>query len=176
MEFAGSHSAHIEAIAALVQIVLWGGAGVLALVQVWGLRRRAAPEVIVLHPGSEPMSPDALWRVIGERRPAPDLARVTERYLEHLVDRYRHLDFRGMGVSDRAPLRLPLLDMYIPLKARVDPAERARREDPAGPGARVLLGGSYLGSPTDNRCTVRLGELPTLRDKLIGFRIAVVPE
>ena len=97
VEFAGSHSTHIEAIAALVQIVLWGGAGVLALVQVWGLRRREAP--------------------------APDLGRVTDRYLEHLVDRYRYLDFRGMGVSDRVPLRLPLLDMYVPLKARVETPE-----------------------------------------------------
>src|ERR1044071_32847 len=85
VEFAGSHSSHIEAIAALVQIVLWGGAGVLALGQGWG----GGP-------------------------PPQDLTRVTERYLEHLVDRYRHLDFRGMGVSDRVPLRLPLLDMYIP--------------------------------------------------------------
>ena len=97
VEFAGSHSTHIEAIAALVQIVLWGGAGVLALVQVWGLRRREVP--------------------------APDLDRVAERYLEHLIDRYSYLDFRGMGVSDRLPLRLPLLDMYIPLKARVETPE-----------------------------------------------------
>ncbi|HEX3131617.1 MAG TPA: SUMF1/EgtB/PvdO family nonheme iron enzyme, partial [Thermoanaerobaculia bacterium] len=56
------------------------------------------------------------------------------------------------------------------------PEERARREDPASPGARVLLGGSYLGTPTENRCAARLGEFPTLRDKLIGFRVAVVPE
>jgi formylglycine-generating enzyme required for sulfatase activity len=125
IEFAGSHSSHLEGLAALVQIVLWGGAGVLALIQVWGLRRRSASqqEVLVLHPGSDRMSPDELWRLIGDRHPAPDVARVTERYLEHLVDRYRYLDFRGMGVSDRAPLRLPLLDMYVPLKARIDTPE-----------------------------------------------------
>ncbi len=41
-------------------------------------------------------------------------------YLNHLVDRYRYLDFRGMGVSDRVPLRLPLLEMYVPLKARIE--------------------------------------------------------
>ncbi|MES1243227.1 MAG: SUMF1/EgtB/PvdO family nonheme iron enzyme [Acidobacteriota bacterium] len=125
IEFAGSHSSHLEGMAALVQIVLWGGAGVLALIQVWGLRRRTAgqSDVLVLHPGSERMSPDELWRLIGDRHPAPDVARVTERYLEHLVDRYRFLDFRGMGVSDRAPLRLPLLDMYVPLKARIDTPE-----------------------------------------------------
>ncbi len=125
IEFAGSHSSHLEGMAALVQIVLWGGAGVLALIQVWGLRRRTAgqKEVLVLHPGSDRMSPDELWRLIGDRHPPADVTRVTERYLEHLVDRYRYLDFRGMGVSDRAPLKLPLLDMYVPLKARVDTPE-----------------------------------------------------
>ncbi|MFL6261902.1 MAG: DUF4062 domain-containing protein, partial [Thermoanaerobaculia bacterium] len=48
-----------------------------------------------------------------------DLAKTESLYLAHLVERYRYLDFRGMGISDRVPLRLPLLDMYVPLKARV---------------------------------------------------------
>ena len=50
----------------------------------------------------------------------PDLRRTTERYLSHIVDRYRYLDFRGMGVSDRVPLRMPLTEMYVPLKARIE--------------------------------------------------------
>jgi formylglycine-generating enzyme required for sulfatase activity len=49
-----------------------------------------------------------------------DLREVTERYLAHLVDRYRYLEFKGMGVSDRVPLRLPLVELYIPLRARVE--------------------------------------------------------
>jgi len=49
-----------------------------------------------------------------------DLRQATERYLAHLVDRYRYLDFKGMGVSDRVPLRLPLGEMYVPLKARIE--------------------------------------------------------
>ena len=32
----------------------------------------------------------------------------------------RYLDFRGMGMSDRVALKLSLLDMYVPLKARVE--------------------------------------------------------
>jgi formylglycine-generating enzyme required for sulfatase activity len=36
------------------------------------------------------------------------------------VDRYRDLEFQGMGVTDRVALQLPLLDMYVPLKARVE--------------------------------------------------------
>ncbi|MCP4658393.1 MAG: SUMF1/EgtB/PvdO family nonheme iron enzyme [bacterium] len=39
-------------------------------------------------------------------------------YLDYLGNRYRHLDLKGMGVSDRVALRLPLAELYVPLKAR----------------------------------------------------------
>ena len=64
--------------------------------------------------------PETLWKLLGQPRPTADLTALTERYLAYLVDRYRYLDFRGMGVSDRVPLRLPLVDMYVPLKARIE--------------------------------------------------------
>jgi formylglycine-generating enzyme required for sulfatase activity len=64
--------------------------------------------------------PDQLWRAIRRQPPAPDLRQATERYLAHLVDRYRYLEFKGMGVSDRVALRLPLVEMYVPLKARIE--------------------------------------------------------
>jgi len=64
--------------------------------------------------------PDVLWRAIQRRPPATDLRRATEHYLTCLVDRYRYLDFKGMGISDRVPLRLPLVEMYVPLKARIE--------------------------------------------------------
>ncbi len=54
------------------------------------------------------------------RLAAAELQQATERYLDHLLDRYTYLDFRGMGVSDRVPLRMPLLEMYVPLKARIE--------------------------------------------------------
>ncbi len=57
------------------------------------------------------------------RPPAADLGQVRERYLAHLVERYRYLDFKGFGVSDRIPIRLPLLEMYVPLKARLETPE-----------------------------------------------------
>ena len=47
------------------------------------------------------------------------LQAATTRYLAYLLDRYRYLDFQGMGMADRVALTLPLLDMYVPLKARV---------------------------------------------------------
>ncbi len=57
--------------------------------------------------------------VIGQAQPAADLRRALEEYLQYLVDRHRYLDFRGMGVPDRVPLRLELVDLYVPLKARI---------------------------------------------------------
>jgi len=49
-----------------------------------------------------------------------DLRQATERYLQYLVDRYQYLDLKGMGISERVALRLPLLEMYIPLQARLE--------------------------------------------------------
>lgn len=55
--------------------------------------------------------------------PAPSLDAPTRIYLKYLVDAYQYLDLRGMGVSDRVALKLPLLDMYVPLKARLSTPE-----------------------------------------------------
>ncbi len=63
--------------------------------------------------------PNQLWQAIRRRPPEAELRRATDRYLRAIVARYRYLDFKGMGISDRVPLRLPLLDMYVPLKARL---------------------------------------------------------
>ena len=41
-------------------------------------------------------------------------------YFKYLEDRFRYLDFKGMGIYDRVPIRLPLLEMYVPLKARIE--------------------------------------------------------
>lgn len=64
-----------------------------------------------------------LWQGISREVPSEDLQRATEDYLNFLTQRYQYLDFKGMGVSDRVPLKLPLLEMYVPLKARVQMPE-----------------------------------------------------
>lgn len=46
------------------------------------------------------------------------LVRAGQAYLRYLADFHGHLSFRGMGITDRVPLRLSLRDMYVPLKAR----------------------------------------------------------
>ncbi len=65
----------------------------------------AAREILGLLPQPS-LSPEALQA-------------ATESFLHYLLDRHRYLDLQGMGVSDRVPLRLPLLDLYVPLKARL---------------------------------------------------------
>ncbi|MBE2294417.1 MAG: SUMF1/EgtB/PvdO family nonheme iron enzyme [Phycisphaerales bacterium] len=74
--------------------------------------------VIVINVNAARMDPDRLARAIAFQEPSVDFTRATAAYLDWLWDRYRYLDFRGMGIADRVPLRLPLLEMYVPLEAR----------------------------------------------------------
>jgi hypothetical protein len=79
--------------------------------------------VIVINAAAAPADSRDLWRRLGETEPAPDLTRATDLYLKNLVERYQYLDIKGLGVSDRVPLRLPLREMFVPLKARVETPE-----------------------------------------------------
>ncbi len=64
---------------------------------------------------------ESFWQQFKPQRlSVAELQQATQRYLTYLLDRYRYLDFKGMGVSDRVPLRLPLVEMYVPLKARIE--------------------------------------------------------
>ncbi|HEV7668570.1 MAG TPA: SUMF1/EgtB/PvdO family nonheme iron enzyme [Thermoanaerobaculia bacterium] len=71
--------------------------------------------------------------------PPPDLERGMAIYQRKLLQRHTHLEFRGMGVNDRIPLLLPLLDLYVPGRAhaRLPEGEAAEREA----GREVRLGG-----------------------------------
>jgi len=139
LALAGAHSTEIGALASLVQLVLWIAAGLVLLFRPWRPRKEGP----------------AL-------RPAA--ARI---YLAYLADFYRYLDLRGMGVSDRVPLRLPLLEMYVPLKARREAPvgetwERPIRVAGRAASAEDLEGlGERLGAP------VPLLELLAKHDGLI---------
>jgi formylglycine-generating enzyme required for sulfatase activity len=78
---------------------------------------------VILNINAGPADAVDLWRGLSKRKPSADLTRATDSYLKNLVQRYQYLDFKGMGVSDRVPLRLPLLEMYVPLKARIETPE-----------------------------------------------------
>lgn len=57
------------------------------------------------------------------QRPPVNAVETTRQYLNYLVNRYRYLEFKGMGVADRVPLKLSLPEMYVPLKARIEMPE-----------------------------------------------------
>ncbi|MCP4536455.1 MAG: SUMF1/EgtB/PvdO family nonheme iron enzyme [Chloroflexi bacterium] len=147
LTFVGTNSDLIQGATDLIQLVLWVVAGITTLVGFFWRRSAketsrertkikdstvathdsvAAGQVAVrgdVHGDIVIADPDLLWQAI-RRRPLPeDLRQATKSYLTYLVDRYRYLDFKGMGVSDRVPLRLPLVDMYVDLKARVEMPE-----------------------------------------------------
>src|SRR6266545_1863185 len=79
--------------------------------------------VIVINSTAGPLPAREVLRWLGRERAPEELKKATERYLLYLFERYRYLDFRGLGISDRVPLRLPLLEMYIPLHARIETPE-----------------------------------------------------
>lgn len=64
-----------------------------------------------------------LLGALGLPHPSAALVAAAGAYLGYLVGFHRYLSFKGMGITDRVPLRLPLLDMYVPLKARREAPE-----------------------------------------------------
>ena len=98
----------------------------------------------------------AFWQQYPARRlsqPVADLQQSTEEYLNYLRDRYRFLQFKGMGVADRIPLNLPLIEMYVPLRARIEMPEGETWHRPLQVAGRPLsleeteAVGPHLGKP-----------------------------
>ncbi len=108
-----------------------------------------------------------IYRGMGQDDPPADLTAATTGYLEHLIERYQNLDFRGMGVTDRAILRMPLREMYVPLSARLQMPEGET-------WARDLkVAGRKPGKAETEAMGERLSE-PKLVAELIGNHGAVV--
>ena len=59
-------------------------------------------------------------RMLASKASPANLSQTIVDYLRYVLDRHRYLSLKGMGVADRIPLRLPLLDLYVPLKARLE--------------------------------------------------------
>jgi len=101
-----------------------------------------------------------ILRALRPRLSAEALQEATESYLRYLLDRHRYLNIKGMGVSDRVPLRLPLLDLYVPLKARLTlPEGETWQRD-------LRLAGRRLSEEEQERLTGRLGEPQPVLDLL----------
>jgi len=63
---------------------------------------------------------ERFWQGSKPAVPVPDLRVATAAYLNYLLDRHYFLSLKGMGVADRVPIRMNLLDLYVPLKARME--------------------------------------------------------
>jgi len=153
LAFVGANSNLIQGLTDLAQLLLWLGAGLAALAGwLWPAKRpgqaaegttriKATGRSNVASTGGVAAGqiavggdiqgdvtvviadPDQLWQLIANKRPPADLRRATAEYLTFILNRHRYLNFKGMGVSDRVALQLPLVDMYIPLKARIEMPE-----------------------------------------------------
>lgn len=95
-------------------------------------------------------------RELASVAPAPDLEKGMARYQSYLLARHTNLEFRGMGV-DRLALHLPLLDVYVPGRARV----RAPEGDSWTRDA-VRLGGREPSSEEAAAIGERGGPIPVL--------------
>lgn len=79
----------------------------------------AVTDSAIIH-GQTIVLADRFWRDLKPALPAEKLREATAAYLSYLTDRHYYLNLKGMGISDRVPLRLKLLDLYVPLKARME--------------------------------------------------------
>ena len=79
----------------------------------------AVTDSAIIH-GQTIVLADRFWRDLKPALPAEKLREATAVYLAYLTDRHYYLSLKGMGISDRVPLRLKLLDLYVPLKARME--------------------------------------------------------
>jgi formylglycine-generating enzyme required for sulfatase activity len=79
----------------------------------------AVTDSAIIH-GQTIVLADRFWRDLKPALPAEKLRESTAAYLGYLTDRHYYLSLKGMGISDRIPLKLKLLDLYVPLKARME--------------------------------------------------------
>ena len=89
----------------------------------------------------------------------PDLTAAARHYLDYVQDKHQHLNFKGMGIFDKIPLKLPLLELYVPLKARLE----LPPDDKARDGAWTLAGRKPEAEEAER---LRLGEPQPVLDLL----------
>lgn len=171
----------IQAVEALLQIVLIVGGGALAVFGLRRGRRPDSPQVIAVRSPSVGGDVDsggapvvlsggdatviahadvvqvsaAYWQAARRPQPPADLRRATESYLQTLLDRHSFLSLKGLGVHDRIAVQLRLLDLYVPLKARLElpPGETWDRQQRS-----LQLAGRQLSAAEQEALAGRLGE------------------
>lgn len=109
--FLDVHGYRIQSFTDAAQVLFWIFAGIAVLFGLWRPGRDRPAQITVMFDDEtlRVADPDSLWAAMGRGRTPVDLRKATETYLAYLVGRYRYLDFRGLGMTDRVALRLPLL-------------------------------------------------------------------
>jgi len=144
LSFVGANTDLIQGLDSLINLVRAVGSTLALVFGLWsGVRRASARPTVEIEVGESQdgragaglplkitvrdpageqiaiLNPELLMRA-ALRRTDDDLRPAVEAFLGALVTRYQYLDFKGMGVTDRLALRIPLLEMYVPLRARVE--------------------------------------------------------
>ncbi len=107
MAFVGANTDVIQGLTDLLQLGLWAASLLVIVIRLW-------------YPQPSDQSPSSSGPPTQTKLGNKQLRQVMARYGEYLLDRYRYLEFRGMGVSDKVPLHLSLVELYVPLKARIE--------------------------------------------------------
>ena len=157
LAFVGANSELIQGLQAAAQLVLWAAAAVIAVIGYVRGRRSEHTPVVQIRQGDQTIEAraedsgmavggdvsdstlinadivvvaDRWLRTLHRGASLETLRRATVEYLRYLLDRHRYLNLKGVGPAERISLRLPLLDLYVPLKARVElpEGETWRRE------------------------------------------------
>ncbi len=81
-------------------------------------------------------------------------------YLDYLIDTYRYLELKGMGVLDRVAVQLELSELFVPLEARPELPEGQSGQ----PDGRVA--GRSLGAMSSGDAAPRLGAASPVLDMI----------
>ncbi len=102
-----------------------------------------------------------VWAGAKPKLDGKSLKAATEAYLQFIRNRHTYLTMKGMGTAENVPMKLALLDLYVPLKAR--------REVPKGETwerSLKLAGRQAADDSPEALQAMRLGEPEPLLDIL----------
>jgi len=106
-----------------------------------------------------------VWRGAKIKLSADALQAATTSYLQYILDRHSYLNMKGMGPSDRVALKLALLDLYVPLQARLElPEGETWQRSLTLAGRRLDQGEEHDGELPEG--ALRLGEPQPVLDLL----------
>lgn len=108
--------------------------------------------------------PGLLWLRKGYNEIHPSI----KNYYRYLIHKYQYLDFKGMGITDRIPLKLSLEKMYVSLRARAEmPGSETWDRD-------LKVAGRSLKGKEDRFLGFKLGEPVKVFDLLLNNKGLII--